>query len=140
MMTVMAQESQGTTTTATTTTGEAVSKSPSDGDSAHPSAIASGTKKQVIAVSKAQAKAADSPIGENKGMGLLLLDYEYPTQPGDIDDKRSFCTVNEKYECTDGFTLIPAMVKNLSFRDCQLDRWDDVIEPNFYSAMEFLMK
>jgi len=87
--------------------------------------------------------AAEPPLpdsGEADALGLLILTYGYPTQPGDIDDKRSFCNVNSFYECTDGFSLVKAEVVGLEFEVAQAAIWNASIEESFAAALRALMR
>jgi len=78
--------------------------------------------------------------GEADALGLIVLTYGYPTQPGDIDDKRSFCTVDENYQCTDGFSLIKAEVHGLEFAVAQNAIWNPTLKESFTNAVRALLK
>jgi len=78
--------------------------------------------------------------GEDDALGLLILTYGYPTQPGDIDDKRSFCAVDANYQCTDGFSIVKAEVHGLEFVRAQNAEWDAGLEEGFTNAVRVLLK
>mmetsp|Transcript_118062 Transcript_118062/g.252208 ORF Transcript_118062/g.252208 Transcript_118062/m.252208 type:complete len:569 (-) Transcript_118062:68-1774(-) len=90
---------------------------------------------------------------ETPAIGVLGLDgYYYPTQPGDIDDKRSFCEVFgvdgadyrcKSYEWCDGvphFSVVKAMVRGGTWPVIQDGTWDCTVESGFRNATRQLLE
>lgn len=78
--------------------------------------------------------------GEEIALGLLIIDYTYPTQPGDIDDKRSFCSMKAgNYTCIDNFGLVKSKVQGLTFEAAQQNIWNEQVRQNFESALKALL-
>mmetsp|Transcript_48626 Transcript_48626/g.128245 ORF Transcript_48626/g.128245 Transcript_48626/m.128245 type:complete len:431 (+) Transcript_48626:52-1344(+) len=81
-------------------------------------------------------------------LGLLGLDgYYWPTQPGDINDLRTWCQVTgvdgDEYECKmeddDEFGLKIATVVNGTWPRIQLGTWDG-LEESFTNAVRYLLQ
>lgn len=70
-----------------------------------------------------------------KGAGAICVfsidGYEWPTQPGDINDKRSFCDTigpdGDDYKCLPGtgFSVKPYPVPNLVWQKVQHGEWNE---------------
>lgn len=100
---------------------------------------------RMLDVGRKEPKSFEVNQGEEAALGLLILDeYSYPTQPGDIDDKRTFCTVDNasspNYTCLDGFSIVKAKVANLSFAAAQEGNLTDLLKEGFTKALYALMK
>jgi len=86
-----------------------------------------------------------------RALGVLGLDgYYWPTQPGDINDLRTWCTVQgvdgEDYRCKsvnqrgeDEFSLQIATVVNGSWPKIQLGKWSSGLEESFTQAVQYLL-
>merc|ERR1712032_515295 len=66
---------------------------------------------------------------EVASLGIIRLDYDYETAPGDIDDPRSF-DFKVHYRCVPGLT----------FEVCQSGKIDEKVEEEFFKAIEDLEK
>jgi len=105
---------------------------------------------QLRAIARRSDRAPAAPQAADRALGILQLDgYYWPTQPGDLSDLRTFCSVwgpdGDDYRCNsvasaggDEFSLAWATIVNGSWPLIQHGQWTG-LEHSFTQAVEHFL-